>query len=195
MKKPAAIILTLAILSFSVIASAQIDDEKRFQIGVKGGLNLWFDDPLQDDISNNWSIGGEIKYWFANNIGIGGEVQWTDAHSGVRIVGLLDAELEYTMIPINLNVYRRFPIGSGKTSYYLGAGVSIVYADASASASSGDFSLGVNVDHTAFGANAVAGAEFHMIFLEAQWLWAKPEFDLGSDMHLGGLSFWTGIRF
>lgn len=199
MKKLTTLLVALVILSVTVNAAAQSDDDVKFQVGVKGGWNFWYDEPLSDSVDNNWIVGGEIKVWFPNGFGLGGEVQWTtkDELAEDNDLGI---DIDYTQIPIHLNAFYRFPMEDSESVFYIGGGASFVYADATSSANVGGVNISVSTDDTAFGFNGVVGFQYGMFFVEGQWLWAEATFDLAGvdiaeDVQLGGPSFWVGVRF
>lgn len=199
MKKFTTILVAVAILSFTVNAAAQDYDDVKFQAGVKGGWNFWFDEPLSDSVENNWIIAGELKVWFPNGFGLGAEVQYTTKDELAEDIDL-GIDLEYTQVPINVNAFYRFPMEGENSLFYIGAGASFVFADATSSAEVGGVELSLSADDTAFGVNGVVGYQYDMFFVEGQWLWAEADFELAGveiedNVQLGGPSFWVGVRF
>lgn len=199
MKKTAVMTTILALFAFTGIAQAQNDDMP-FTFGVKAGWSWVQEEPLSDIVENNWSVGGDVTFWFDQGIGIGAEVQYmTKDDDGFDYEGT-SLDFEWTQIPINVNAYYRMPLDGmeDETHVYFGGGASFVFTDLMID----DGSTMVDTDDSVIGFNVKAGVQYGMFFVEGQYIWAewddenvKAYFNETDDINAGGFSGWVGIRF
>ena len=197
MKRNLPIFLFLAILVVAAPVAAQdYEDGIKWSVGAKAGWFWFTDEPLTDFVDNNWIIAGEVIAWFPNGFGIGAEIEYyDDSEENISHAGF-DVDVDYSQIPLNLNLYYRFPGNDGFTPY-IGGGPSFILTDLSTEAN--DAPISFDGDESAFGFTVFGGIQYQNFFVEGQYLWADNTLEHAAageiDLNAHGFSVWGGFRF
>ena len=192
----------LLIATVSCFSLAQEHVEDQLEIRLKSGWFFMNDDFYSEPgngLERNWSVSGEVIYWFDKNFGLGAEVEYfrTNISLDLQIAGA-QQEFQHLSIPINIDLYYRFPDTISGFRPYVGGGLSTVYVKRRNAIPP---FLEEQADNLALGLNIVGGFTYGNLLFEAQWLWAEPDLPhspnipIVNEENAGGVSIWIGIRF
>ena len=201
MKANTLTITTLIILVVSMSAFAQEDDFE-LKLGLKAGWAFFTEQPLDETVGNNWLIGGDITLWLPSGLGFGVDMKYMTKDRDAEDIDGYDTDFEFTSLPINLNAYYRIVNDSNDFTPYFGGGLSMVYADITAT-DVDNGNVEVTADDWSLGFNLIAGVEFGNFFIEGQYIWAQSEFEefnflkdsIDDDLNVGGFNVMVGVRF
>jgi hypothetical protein len=171
-------IFLFALLLLPTLVFAQYgSDSNALTFGVKAGWAWPQSDSLTDSIESGWIVGGDATWFFSDNFGLGLDVRLS-AETFEDMLGMYEIVLDYSSIPISLNYYYRSDL-AGNSRFYLGAGLSLVRTSLDLLVPMMDFSS--SESEWGYGYNAVAGFQFSLIFVEAQYLYASTDFPMYAE--------------
>jgi opacity protein-like surface antigen len=110
-----------AILIVILATMAVAQEKKAITIGLKTGVLMPTNEELKDTVKYGWLLGADVKFYFNDMVGIGVDARYAsqgwkgdDTHHMLRnIASMADTQIEWSTMPISLNVYLRYDVGDG----------------------------------------------------------------------------------